>query len=289
MASKHYSPESRALLSAMSTRMIAYYPALALALDSVPAAIMLGQLLYWHGKQADPDGWIKKSAAEMEEETAITTRQQELARPILVEKGAIEYERKGVPPVGHYKINHDKIIALFLENDAPQLPQKRIIDSALHSGDQLPQKRIYDTETTQKSTHRDSARAVTNLDALAVAAKIDRMPPARRISEKAKLSAEAQRAAELETMPAVKVHREVCGIQPLSVAQMEAMVAGVNGSSETTWRQFLLDYRKGRRKDNGQPWRLDNVEAQLQGHASIAAAHVAAPATPAFVPESYDL
>jgi hypothetical protein len=115
------------------------------------------------------------------------------------------------------------------------------------------------------------------------------MPSQRRVSEKAKLSAEAQRAAELETMPAVKVHRDVCGIQPLSVAQMEAMVAGVNGSSETTWRQFLMDYRKGRRKDNGQPWRLDNVEAQLQGHASIAAAHVAIPASPAFVPESYDL
>jgi len=40
---------------------ITYYPALAKALESIPAAIFLAQLIYWTGKQADEGGWIYKT------------------------------------------------------------------------------------------------------------------------------------------------------------------------------------------------------------------------------------
>lgn len=160
MARQNYSRDSRRLLAAMSSRMVSFYPALALALDSIPAAIMLGQLLYWHGKQADPDGWIRKSAAEMEDETAVTIRQQESARAILIEAGAIEYERRGVPPIGHYKINHDNIIRMFVDdrqlprNVVIEKPQNVVINSTPHSGVQLPPKGVIDTEITHESTHK---------------------------------------------------------------------------------------------------------------------------------------
>lgn len=163
MAQKGYSPETRKLLDVMSRRTIAFYPDLAITLDSIPAAIMLGQLLYWHGKQADPDGWIRKSAAEMEQETAISIRQQESARPILINVKAVEYERRGVPPIGHYKINHDNIIELFLrpvqlpQNVVIESPPNVVINSTPRSGDQLPPNVVIDTEITTESTSEITA------------------------------------------------------------------------------------------------------------------------------------
>lgn len=138
-----------------------------------------------------------------------------------------------------------------------------------------------------------AAKQRPNLDALAQAAGLDKMPPARRLSEKAKRKSADERMQELEGMPAVKVHREVLGMQPLTLAQMEEIVEGVNGSSETTWRTFLENYKKGRRRDNNQPWNMANVEAQLRGHASYAALVAVTPkaqqAHIAYTVEEYDV
>ena len=124
MTSKHYSPETRKLLDALSRRTVAYHPDLATALGSIPAAIILGQLLYWHGKQADPDGWIMKTAKELEAETAVTERQQENVRQILVSAGAVQFERRSTPAMPFYRINHDRIIELYIESDPAEIPPK---------------------------------------------------------------------------------------------------------------------------------------------------------------------
>lgn len=118
-----YSPETRALLDALSRQTIAYHPDLAATLGSIPAAVILGQLLYWHGKQADPDGWIMKTAKDFEAETAITERQQETVRAILVGVGAVKFERRGIPAMPFYKIDHDKIISLYVNNAGVKNPQ----------------------------------------------------------------------------------------------------------------------------------------------------------------------
>lgn len=270
MASKGYSPETRAIFDAMSRRMVAFYPALAVALDSIPAAIMLGQLLYWHGKQKDPDGWIRKSAAEMEEETAVTARQQEYARPVLTEKGLIQYERRGVPAMGHYKIDHDKIIDLLIESDARQLRQNVGTElrqnvgtsSTRRSGVQLRQNVVTDTETTTEITAESTADATT---AAARAAGIGSQPSQRIARNKTNRLAAASRMDELERHPAIAAHRRVCGIQPMTLEQAEMIVSRVNGTAETTWPVDLVAWVQGTRKD-GQPFNLAAIERQLQWH-----------------------
>jgi hypothetical protein len=73
---------------------IAFFPAFG-RLFGVHAALMLQQLIYWTGKQADPDGWIYKSAEDWEAELTLSPREQSTARKKLTDAGVIEekYQR----------------------------------------------------------------------------------------------------------------------------------------------------------------------------------------------------
>jgi len=147
-----YSPETRALLDVLSRRTIAYHPDLALALGSVPAAVILSQLLYWHGKQADPDGWIKKTAVELEEETGVTERQQETTRPAMIEAGLVEFQRRGVPAMPFYRVNHNKIIELYLSRAGEtSFPQTGKQESPV-KGNLIPPNGDANTEITSETT-----------------------------------------------------------------------------------------------------------------------------------------
>lgn len=94
---------------------ITYYPALAKALESIPAAIFLAQLIYWTGKQKDESGWIYKSREEWEEETSLTRSQQESARGILREKGLIEEKQTSFNRTKHYRIESEAIEKWFMD------------------------------------------------------------------------------------------------------------------------------------------------------------------------------
>jgi hypothetical protein len=61
------------------------------------AGIFMRQLLYWVGRQHDPEGWIYKTQSEMEQETGLARRQQEKARKILCKNGVLKEDRRGVP------------------------------------------------------------------------------------------------------------------------------------------------------------------------------------------------
>ena len=72
-------------------------------------------------------------------------------------------ERRGVPPIGHYKINHDNIIELFLapaqspQNVVIESPPNVVINSTPRSGAQLPPNVVIDTEITTESTSEITA------------------------------------------------------------------------------------------------------------------------------------
>lgn len=119
-----YSAETLALLATLGARPIAYHVTFA-RVWGVKAAILLGQLIYWHGKQADPDGWILKTAGEMEEETALSEREQETARGSLLKAGAIEYSRRGLPAMPHYRLIFAEIARGVLDyQDRTKRPNK---------------------------------------------------------------------------------------------------------------------------------------------------------------------
>src|SRR5690554_5612002 len=97
--------DNTVVLQQLLTRPVAYHPALASALGSVTAAVMLSQAIYWTQRLPESrGGWFYKTAAEWQEETGLTRREQETARKKLVKSGIFEEVRKGVPCKVHYKV-----------------------------------------------------------------------------------------------------------------------------------------------------------------------------------------
>jgi hypothetical protein len=58
---------------------------------------MLCQFIYWRGKQSDPNGWLFKTSAEIEEETGLSYNEQVTARKNLCSNGLMKekYARLG--------------------------------------------------------------------------------------------------------------------------------------------------------------------------------------------------
>ncbi len=90
-------------------RAIAYYPRLVRVAGSVNAAILLGQLTYWTPRARDPEGWIYKTQAELEDETGLGRWEQETARKLLKASGILHEKRAGVPARLFFKIDHDAL------------------------------------------------------------------------------------------------------------------------------------------------------------------------------------
>lgn len=103
----------RALLNLLSDRPVAYHPDIARIVGSVKAAIFLCQLLYWTGKGKRADGFIWKTQAEMETETALTRSEQETARKKLKRLGILEEKLHGIPAKLHYRINAARLLELI--------------------------------------------------------------------------------------------------------------------------------------------------------------------------------
>lgn len=75
-------------------RPVAFHPGLKKITKSTTATLFLCQLIYWIGKQADPDGWIYKTSGEIETETGLTYKEQITARKNLIKLGFVEEKYK---------------------------------------------------------------------------------------------------------------------------------------------------------------------------------------------------
>ena len=160
-ATGKFSPQTTHLLEVLGERPIAYHAIFA-RVFGIKAAIMLGQLLYWHGRQADPDGWIRKTSDEMEDETALSERSQEGARSALIAKSAIEYKRRGAPAMPHYRLNHEAILDAVLSyldsaKRPNQLGQNVLTSWDVYRGNLIGQNVLSITETTTESTTETTA------------------------------------------------------------------------------------------------------------------------------------
>lgn len=79
-------------------RPVAFYPSLA-KIIGLKEAILICQLAYWtpRAKNEKGEGWIYKSAQELENETGLTYKEQIRVRQSLIQKGLLEdtYDRSG--------------------------------------------------------------------------------------------------------------------------------------------------------------------------------------------------
>lgn len=96
---------------------IAYYAILAKISGGVTAGVFLSQLIYWTGRGKQADGWIWKSADEMESETGLTRTEQETARRKLKDRGFIAERLAGVPATLHYRVDLDAIMRAIAQFD----------------------------------------------------------------------------------------------------------------------------------------------------------------------------
>jgi hypothetical protein len=90
-------------------RPVAFYPGLRKITGATTATLFLCQLIYWEGKQKDPNGWIYKVSNEIEEETGLSWQEQKTARNNLVKLGFIEEVYKRLDHVITFRLHLDKI------------------------------------------------------------------------------------------------------------------------------------------------------------------------------------
>lgn len=92
-------------------RPIAYHPGLARALGSIPAALMLAQLIYWSDKSNGryEDGWVWKIERDWDEELAFTPDVVKAARSTLVGLRLVEHRRRGLPAKPYYRVDFDAL------------------------------------------------------------------------------------------------------------------------------------------------------------------------------------
>lgn len=109
-------------------RPVAYYPNLAKALGSVKAGILCCQLFYWTDKTKN--GWLYKTASELEDETGLSYKEQRAARRRLVELGILKERNARLQHRQYFRLDLDAMNRVFtewLEADAqrviPELPK----------------------------------------------------------------------------------------------------------------------------------------------------------------------
>lgn len=104
-------------------------------------AALLTQLIYWQGKQKDPDGWIYKTYEEWERETALTKYQANRSSQTLVKMGFLETQVKKINlgngmfgnTAVHYKINRE----LFTDSFCNYLKSVRSKETSLPENKEL--------------------------------------------------------------------------------------------------------------------------------------------------------
>lgn len=82
-------------------------------LFGLQAGLLLGQLLFWHGKGKRKDGFIFKTAEEFRAELGMSRANQETAIRTLVGLGVLEYKLAQVPATRHFKLNLAKLHELL--------------------------------------------------------------------------------------------------------------------------------------------------------------------------------
>jgi len=134
-------------------RPVQFYPSLA-RVFGLEESVFIGQMLYWKGKEGNPEKGIKKSASEIESETSLSYRQQKRIKPKLKNIGVISYEYDRKNHDTYYIINEECVDSYYQEHRTKcPMPQDekshgigRKVSSSIH------RVHIDDTESIAKET-----------------------------------------------------------------------------------------------------------------------------------------
>lgn len=109
-----------ALECILGQKTVGFYPVIAKALGSAPAAIMVSQAFFWQYKAKfgspvviDGDQYFSKTVTEWYDETSVTESAQRLARSILVKHGIMVEKLAGLPATMHFRVDINALVAVI--------------------------------------------------------------------------------------------------------------------------------------------------------------------------------
>ncbi len=105
-----------ALIQELAGRRVSYSPQIARVSGGATAGILLCQLLWY---AAGEDKWTQLRQIDIEEQTALTRREQEGARKDLRERGLLEERLVGMPAQLEYRVVIDRLVELLQCTKAP--------------------------------------------------------------------------------------------------------------------------------------------------------------------------
>jgi len=139
-------------------RPVAFYPGLVKALGSMKQAVFICQMAYWKDKGEDPEGWIYKTAEEIETETSLTYKEQTTVRAALVEKKALQERYARTEHQMYFRVDWDVVNSIWDEHlTNGHMPNGKVPPSQ-RSGGILPKVSSLNSnsENTQKNTQREA-------------------------------------------------------------------------------------------------------------------------------------
>ncbi len=127
----------------------------------INASTLLSHLMFLTGRGKLDDGWIYKTAKEIEEELGLTQRMQEGCRRSLVERGLINQRRAGNNGRMHFRVNLDAVNAAFSElypGEFPPLPDSTEEGNA-QDGDATFGGACFDNTGEEESTNSGNGKS----------------------------------------------------------------------------------------------------------------------------------
>lgn len=109
------SPEL-SLLWPLLGRRIAFHRRLVKITQSVKAAVLLSQVIYWTRNGRDINttgGWFYKTMQQWEIETGLTVKEQRTARHSLCGLGLLQQSRRGIPAVLYFRLEATRLASLL--------------------------------------------------------------------------------------------------------------------------------------------------------------------------------
>ena len=146
------------------TRPVAYHPALARMLGSVPAAVMLSQAIYWQQRvpkdrpQGCPGpGWWYHTIEEWESETALKRHAQLTARKLLNKTNFWAEQKRGIPAKQWFWIDFSELEEALRNRQLAvsrqaRLPHRDKQNGRFTVGRPAVSRQILQTETTTEIT-----------------------------------------------------------------------------------------------------------------------------------------
>jgi len=105
------------------SRIIAYQVGIAKAIEEPKAALLLSQFLFYDNADGHAPGTpFARTETELYNQTGLSAKMQRTARKLLVEKGIITQEKKGMPSRHFYTINYRALISLVSGETQISLP-----------------------------------------------------------------------------------------------------------------------------------------------------------------------